>query len=99
MAETEKNPLTSGLIGVASFLFSKSDILLKTKTKYTMSYVIIKKVKMENKELPVILLDTLGEILSFETEEMANAYQELFQINSDSKHSYEVKHIYSMNEY
>jgi len=58
-----------------------------------MSYIIVKYVKLNKKELPVILIDEFGEVLTFDGEEDAIDYQKLFQNNSDSGHRYEVKHI------
>lgn len=58
-----------------------------------MSYIIIKYVKMNEGRVPVILLDELGEVLTFETEAEATTYRDLFQKNSDSGHLYRIKHI------
>jgi len=58
-----------------------------------MSYIIVKYVKLNKQELPVILIDEFGEILTFDGEEDAEDYKNLFQRNSDSGHRYEVKHI------
>ena len=58
-----------------------------------MSYVIIKHVKVEGTELPVLLLNHQNEILTFNTREDAKQYQELFQVNSDSNHRYEIQKI------
>jgi hypothetical protein len=42
-------------------------------------------------ELPVILVDSYSEIMSFETEEEALKMKEIFEVNSDSGHKYLVK--------
>lgn len=59
-----------------------------------MEYIIVKYVEMGKSTLPVILIDEFNEILHFETIEDAEHYKKLFQINSDSGHKYEVKHIH-----
>lgn len=57
-------------------------------------YVIIKHIKTENKKrVPVILLNTQGEIWEFETNSEAELMKDIFQTNSDSGHVYEVKKI------
>ena len=57
-------------------------------------YVIIKHIKTENKKrVPVILLNSESEILEFETLESAEKMKEIFELNSDSGHKYEVKKI------
>lgn len=58
-------------------------------------YVIIKNIKngKTGKTLPVVLIDSQCEVLEFETEEEANKYKEIFQVNSDSNHQYEVKKV------
>lgn len=57
-----------------------------------MNYIIIKHVKIENNiELPVILIDSLGEVLYFKSRNDAEFYLSLFQRNSDSNHRYEIK--------
>jgi hypothetical protein len=58
-------------------------------------YVIIKHIKMQDNKtrVPVILLDSQGEILEFDTEKEAENMKEMFQTNSDSGHKYEVKKI------
>jgi hypothetical protein len=57
-------------------------------------YVIIKHIKTENKKrVPVILLDSQGEIWEFDTEKEAEKMREIFELNSDSGHKYEVKEI------
>ena len=60
-------------------------------------YVIIKHIKTENKKrVPVILLDSQGEIWEFDTEKEAEKMREIFELNSDSGHKYEVKEIKKM---
>lgn len=57
-------------------------------------YVIVKHIKTENKtRVPVILLDSQGEIWEFDTQKEADKMKETFQLNSDSGHFYEVKKI------
>ena len=57
-------------------------------------YVIIKHVKsMVGTNMPVIILDGLGEVLEFEELKEAEELKELFQTNSDSGHTYEVRKI------
>jgi hypothetical protein len=57
-------------------------------------FVIIKHIKTENKKrVPVILLDSQGEIWEFDTEKEAEKMKDIFQTNSDSGHVYEIKKI------
>jgi hypothetical protein len=57
-------------------------------------YVIIKNVKSNTgKDVPVILIDSLNEIMEFESREEAEKVKDLFQINSDSGYIYEIKRI------
>jgi len=58
-------------------------------------YVIIKHIKMNDnkKRVPVIILNGESEILEFETLESAEKMKEIFELNSDSGHKYEVKKI------
>lgn len=60
-----------------------------------MSYVIIKMVKnaVRQTELPVIILDSEGEVLEFDTIEQAEDMRARFEINSDSGHKYRIKKI------
>jgi hypothetical protein len=58
-----------------------------------MNFVIIKHVKIEGKELPVLLLNHQNEVLSFHDIEDAEVYLKLFKINSDSGHRYEIKNL------
>jgi len=58
-------------------------------------YVIIKHIKTENKtRVPVILLDSQGEIWEFDSQKEADKMKDTFQNNSDSGHVYEVKKIW-----
>ena len=57
-------------------------------------FVIIKHIKTENKKrVPVILLNSDSEIWEFDTENEAEEMREVFELNSDSGHKYEVKKI------
>ena len=58
-------------------------------------YVIVKHIKMNDnkKRVPVIILNSHNEILEFETLESAERMREIFELNSDSGHVYEVKKI------
>jgi hypothetical protein len=57
-------------------------------------YVIIKHVKTGNKKrLPVILLNSESEIWEFDTFEEAEKMKNIFELNSDSGHKYEVRKI------
>jgi hypothetical protein len=58
-------------------------------------YVIVKHIKMNDnkKRVPVIILNSDSEILEFETLESAERMREIFELNSDSGHVYEVKKI------
>ena len=58
-------------------------------------YVIVKHIKMNDnkKRVPVIILNSHNEILEFETLESAERMREIFELNSDSGHVYEVKGI------
>ena len=60
-----------------------------------MSYIIIKLIKdlRSEKELPVIILDTEGEVLEYDTREEAEDTRARFEINSDSGHKYRIKKI------
>jgi hypothetical protein len=60
-----------------------------------MSYIIIKMVKnaVRQTELPVIILDSEGEVLEFDTIEQAEDMRARFEINSDSGHKYRIKKI------
>ena len=56
-------------------------------------YLIIKYIKEDKSTLPVVILDTQGEVLEFDNVEDATKMKELFETNSDSGHKYEVKKI------
>lgn len=58
-------------------------------------FVIIKHIKhaITGKSLPVIIIDDQSEIMEFETFEEAEQIQKVFQKNSDSDHTYEIKKI------
>ena len=57
-------------------------------------WVIIKYIKNNRgKELPVVILDTHEEVLEFESQEEAEKQKNLFLVNSDSGHRYEIKKI------
>jgi len=57
-------------------------------------WVIVKHIKNKRGiELPVILLDSQAEVLEFESKEEAEKTKDLFLINSDSGHRFEVKKI------
>ena len=57
-------------------------------------YIIIKHVKTHNnRKLPVILLDTQGEVWEFESKDGAQEMVDIFNTNSDSGHKYEVKQV------
>ena len=60
-----------------------------------MSYVIIKYIenKGHKKTLPVIILDSQGEVLEFETNDEAQKMCEAFQVYSDSGYIYQIKKI------
>ena len=57
-------------------------------------YVIVKHIKTESKKrVPVILLNTQGEIWEFDSQKTAEEMRDIFELNSDSGHKYEVKKI------
>jgi hypothetical protein len=57
-------------------------------------YCIIKHINSINgTKVPVIILDSLGEVLEFEELHEAEDLKELFQKNSDSGYTYTVKKI------
>jgi hypothetical protein len=57
-------------------------------------YVIVKMVKNVNgRQLPVIILDSQGEIWEFSNEKDAEKMRVTFENNSDSGHTYFVKKI------
>lgn len=63
--------------------------------KKLIMYVIVKHIKMNDnkKRVPVIILNSDSEILEFENLESAERMREIFELNSDSGHVYEVKKI------
>jgi hypothetical protein len=58
-------------------------------------YVIVKHMDINNgkKKVPVILLNTQNEIWEFDSLSEAELMKDIFQNNSDSNHTYEVKKI------
>jgi hypothetical protein len=58
-----------------------------------MKYIILKQIKNEEVKLPVVLIDSLGEVLEFEDLQEAERTRDLFQNNTDSGHIYEIKKI------
>jgi len=57
-------------------------------------YLIIKHVKTHNgRILPVVMLDTHGEVLEFDNEAKAQEMANILNKNTDSGHKYEVKKI------
>ena len=60
-------------------------------------YCIVKYIKVENKELPVIILNSQDEVLEFESSEQAEDFKSILQMNSDSGHRYIVKKIWHNN--
>ena len=57
-------------------------------------YIIIKHVKTRNdRKLPVILLDTQGEVWEFDNKDKAQDMVNIFNANTDSGHKYEVKKV------
>jgi hypothetical protein len=56
-------------------------------------YCIIKYIKVEKKELPVIILNSQDEVLEFDTDAQAEEFKNILQMNSDSGYRYVVKKI------
>ena len=60
-------------------------------------YVIIKQVKVNSKDirkkLPVIMLDSQGEVWEFDNKDKAQDMVNIFNTNTDSGHKYEVKKV------
>lgn len=56
-------------------------------------YIIIKHVKNKKtgKRLPVVLLNSDSEVWEFKTESEAQKISDIFNLNSDSGHFYQVK--------
>ena len=56
-------------------------------------YCILKYIKVDKKELPVIILNSQDEILEFDSETQAEEFKQILQMNSDSGYRYLVKKI------
>ena len=60
-------------------------------------YVIIKQVKVNSKDirkkLPVIMLDSQGEVWEFDNKDKAQEMVNIFNTNTDSGHKYEIKKV------
>ena len=57
-------------------------------------YVIVKHVKTSDERvLPVIMLDTQGEVWEFDNRDKAQETVNIFNANTDSGHKYEVKKV------
>jgi hypothetical protein len=56
-------------------------------------YCILKYIKVDKKELPVIILNSQDEILEFDSETQAEEFKQILQMNSDSGYRYIVKKI------
>jgi hypothetical protein len=56
-------------------------------------YCILKYIKVDKKELPVIILNSQDEILEFDSENQAEEFKQILQMNSDSGYRYIVKKI------
>ena len=57
-------------------------------------FVIVKYVKTHNSRiLPVIMLDSHGEVLEFDNKDKAQDMVNIFNTNTDSGHKYEVKKV------
>ena len=57
-------------------------------------YVIIKHVKTQtNRNLPVIMLDTQGEVWEFDNKDKAQEMVNILNTNTDSGHKHEVKQV------
>jgi len=55
-------------------------------------FVIVKYVKtLNNRVLPVIMLDSQGEVWEFDDKDKAQEMVNIFNANTDSGHKYEVK--------
>ena len=55
-------------------------------------FVIVKYVKtLNNTVLPVIMLDSQGEVWEFDNKDKAQEMVNIFNVNTDSGHKYEVK--------
>jgi hypothetical protein len=60
-----------------------------------MCYVIIKNIKTKKSTIPVIILDTYGEVLEFDTKDKAEEFRTLLEINSDSGHEFTLRKIHT----
>jgi hypothetical protein len=60
-----------------------------------MCYVIIKHIETEKATIPVIILDTHGEVLEFDTKDKAEEFRALLEVNSDSGHEFTLRKIHS----
>jgi hypothetical protein len=57
-------------------------------------YIIIKKIKgLNGTTLPVILVNSISEILEFDSLEEAESLRSVLQANTDSGHVYEIRKI------
>ena len=57
-------------------------------------FVIIKNVSLPNNRiLPVIMLDTQGEVWEFDNKDNSQEMVNIFNTNTDSGHKYEVKRV------
>jgi hypothetical protein len=56
-------------------------------------YCIVKYIKIDKKELPVIILNSQDEVLEFDSSEQAEDFKNILQMNSDSGHRYTIKKI------
>ena len=57
-------------------------------------FVIIKNVSLPNNRiLPVIMLDTQGEVWEFDNKDNAQEMVNIFNTNTESGHKYEVKRV------
>jgi hypothetical protein len=58
------------------------------------SFIIIKNIQtVHNTQVPVVILDDLGEVMEFQSKEEAEKIKEIFQRNSDSGHTYVIREI------
>lgn len=58
------------------------------------SFIIIKNIQtVHNTQVPVVILDDLGEVMEFQSKEEAERIKEIFQRNSDSGHTYVIREI------
>ena len=58
------------------------------------SFIIIKNIETVHKTVvPVVIVDDLGEVMEFSSEEEAEKLKQIFQKNSDSGHTYLIREI------